>query len=304
MFWKKKKRIVTHSGSFHTDDVFAAATIALYFHKTKTPFKLERTNDQIKIEQADIVFDIGGIYDESKNRFDHHQKSGAGERLNGIPYASFGLVWKKYGPEICDNQEVVDIVDQYLVQSIDAEDNGIDIYHKVYPDVSPFSISRVLNVYNLTFEEHIEFSDFQFQKAVSVARDFLERFIYKTKIQQQVNNRVREIYHQTSDKRVLVIDEHFGRNPITQAVIPLEEVVYFVYPSNRGKEWNICAKRINVDSFESKKPFPESWRGLRSEDLVTVSRVSSATFCHNSGFLCGAISKEDAILLAQKALQS
>ena len=83
--------VVTHNGNFHADDVFS---IAVLKHVLPT-FKLVRTRDKALIESADYVIDVGGEYDPETNRFDHHQRGGAGERENGIPFSSFGLVWKK-----------------------------------------------------------------------------------------------------------------------------------------------------------------------------------------------------------------
>ncbi len=56
-----------------------------------------RTRDLEVINKADIVIDVGGEYNADTGRFDHHQRGGAGERENGIPYSSFGLIWQKYG---------------------------------------------------------------------------------------------------------------------------------------------------------------------------------------------------------------
>ena len=73
-----------------------------------------RTRDESIITQADIVFDVGNIYDPEHGRFDHHQTEGAGTRENGVPYASFGLVWKKYGTQICGSQEIADSIDKKI----------------------------------------------------------------------------------------------------------------------------------------------------------------------------------------------
>ena len=85
--------IATHNGNFHADDVFSIAALKNIF----PAFNLVRTRDLEVIGKADVVIDVGGIYDPETGRFDHHQRGGAGERENGIPYSSFGLVWKKYG---------------------------------------------------------------------------------------------------------------------------------------------------------------------------------------------------------------
>ena len=91
------KIIATHNGNFHADDVFAVAALKNIFPAAK----LIRTRDLAVIANADIVVDVGGIFDTETNRFDHHQKGGAGARDNGIPFSSFGLIWQKYGLTIC-----------------------------------------------------------------------------------------------------------------------------------------------------------------------------------------------------------
>ena len=62
--FKKKKAIVTHNGSFHADDIFACATLALYLEKKKTPYTITRTRDENIMNASDYVVDVGGIYDE------------------------------------------------------------------------------------------------------------------------------------------------------------------------------------------------------------------------------------------------
>ena len=85
-------KIVTHNAKFHTDDVFAVATLLILYPGAE----VIRTRDESIIKMADIVVDVGQVYDAGNNRFDHHQVGGAGKRENGIQYASFGLVWKKF----------------------------------------------------------------------------------------------------------------------------------------------------------------------------------------------------------------
>lgn len=301
MFWYKKDVLITHSGSFHADDVFAAAILHLYYKKIKKSYKLIRSVDQEVINAGHIVFDIGGEYNEETNRFDHHQKGGAGERENGIPYAAFGLVWKKYGPLLCDSQEIADEIDKNLVQAIDATDNGVTISNNLRDDISPVFVQSLLQSFNLTHVEDVRLSDYRFDDAMHIAALYLQRVIHQTKIQYEINLKVREIYQSQEDKEILVIDDFFGRVAISQAVQDFPELLYFVYPSKRSGGWDICATRKEKGTFESKKPFPESWRGLRDEDLEKETGVTGAVFCHNSGFLCSAKTKEGALELAKKA---
>ena len=41
-FFNKKKILVTHNGSFHTDDVFACATLALMLEKENKSFNFHK----------------------------------------------------------------------------------------------------------------------------------------------------------------------------------------------------------------------------------------------------------------------
>ena len=65
------KKLVTHDGSFHTDDIFACATLSILLDKNKENFEVIRTRDEEIIKNGDYVFDLGGIYEPEKNRFDH-----------------------------------------------------------------------------------------------------------------------------------------------------------------------------------------------------------------------------------------
>ena len=104
---KKNKIVITHNGCFHTDDVFAVAIISLVEGKVE----ISRTRDEKVFETADYVVDVGGQYSPSRKRFDHHQKGGAGTHVNGIPYASCGLVWNAYGEKLCGGSQAAEIIE-------------------------------------------------------------------------------------------------------------------------------------------------------------------------------------------------
>ena len=130
------KTLVTHSGSFHADDVFALATITLALSGSNEEWNIVRTRDEAIIQMGDLVVDVGGIYDPSKGRFDHHQEGVTEVHDDGIPFASFGLVWKKYGLSLCGGSEsVFKKINLDLVIPIDAHDNGISISTNIYKDI-------------------------------------------------------------------------------------------------------------------------------------------------------------------------
>ena len=59
---------------------------------------MRRTRDPIILGKCDIVVDVGGVYDESKQLFDHHQRGFTEVFGHGFEtkLSSAGLVYK-YG---------------------------------------------------------------------------------------------------------------------------------------------------------------------------------------------------------------
>ena len=62
--------VATHHGSFHADDVLAWALIRVFLDPQA---ELIRTRDEGVIQSADVVIDVGGVFDPDSSRFDHHQ---------------------------------------------------------------------------------------------------------------------------------------------------------------------------------------------------------------------------------------
>jgi hypothetical protein len=65
--------IGTHSGTFHCDEILAVYLLSK--HPEFSSHKLLRTRDQALLDQCDIVVDVGSVFDPSKKRYDHHQKT-------------------------------------------------------------------------------------------------------------------------------------------------------------------------------------------------------------------------------------
>lgn len=66
-----------------------------------------------------------------------------------------------------------------------------------------------------------------------------------------------------------------------------EKPVYIIYPDETGGNWRIQAVPISPDSFISRKPLPEPWRGVRDDALSQVTGVPGGIFVHASGFIGG-----------------
>ena len=311
IFGGKKVKLVTHDGSFHCDDIFAAATISMYLEKKAKNFNIIRSRDEKIIQKGDYVFDVGGVYDEKENRFDHHQKGGAGRRPGtesegqegvSIEYASFGLVWKKLGQELSGSKEVADIIDRKLVSPVDARDNGIDLFNTNFKDISPYTINDVFATFANTSLENFD-KDKQFLKALLLAKEILKREIKKTTDEIKIKEIIFSFYDNAIDKKIIIIDKpRVSRHEISDAFKYKKDILFVVYGDEA--DWSVLAMKDEISSFKNKKDLPVSWAGLKDADLQKVTGVSDAVFCHRGLFLAVAKSKEGAIKLAQIAVQS
>lgn len=285
------KTIATHNGNFHADDVFSVAALTHLYPS----FTLIRTRDLALIAKADMVIDVGGEYDAERDRFDHHQRGGAGARENGIPYSSLGLVWQKYGLAICDgSQEVANAVDAGLVSTIDAIDCG---HVEGVPE--GISLSQAIGMFNPTWQEEGDF-DACFDEAVAFASRLLARFIASAKGGISAKAIVAEAIEHAEDPRVIVLERY---TPWKRTILALsEEALYVVYPSQTG-QWRIQTVPVEQGSFEDRKSLPKAWAGLSDTALQEVTGIEDAMFCHNGLFIAGAESFESTMKMASMALQ-
>jgi uncharacterized UPF0160 family protein len=106
--------------------------------------EIVRSRDEKFYKNADIIVDVGGVYDPENLLFDHHQRSFSKKGESGILYASFGLVWKKYGRSLCVSSEASEYIDTVIVQAIDADDNGIEIFETIVDGIRFHTLSDIV----------------------------------------------------------------------------------------------------------------------------------------------------------------
>jgi uncharacterized UPF0160 family protein len=293
--------LITHSGKFHVDDIFACATLQLILDKKNIHYKVIRTRDESIITSGDYVFDVGGIYDPSINRFDHHQPTGAGVRTNGIPYASFGLVWKHFGNKL-SSEEIAQEIDVKIASGIDALDNGISITKNIYPDVFPIDFGDIASSFKPSWK-NVDESGFDkgFLEIVAIAKKFLEREIIYLEELKEAEQLVERAYQNASDKRIVTLDQYSpGKSKLAMHPEPL----FVIYPNTTNNTWMANTVRENESEFINRKDFPAEWAGLRDQELAQISGVEDAIFCHKGLFLIVAKSREGVLSLVKKSLQS
>ncbi len=284
--------IVTHNGAYHADDVFAVAILKLIHPDAK----VVRTRDSQLISEADIVVDVGYIYDLETNRFDHHQPEFKDIRVDGTPYSACGLIWKHFSSKLCSNEEAV-MIDSRLICGIDAIDNGVPFGKNKF-GAKPYGLSKVLELFMPTFQETKEF-DTAFLEAVELAKSILVREMAVAKAQLSAKIIVRKALTEYSDKDYVVIEEYC---PWKTTVIKESDKLLAVFGRSDGA-WTVSTVPIEFDTYDSRIDLPESWAGLQNEELAKVTGVSDAIFCHKARFIAAAQSKEGAIMLAKLACE-
>lgn len=299
MFWTPKKKIITHNSRFHADDVFAVATLSLVFGGNIT---VMRTRDPKKYVWADIILDIGGEYDPARDRFDHHQTGRAGFHDNGIPYASFGLVWKKYGEKAAGTKTLADDIEKNLVCPIDANDNGVSIYDvKADFDFSPVTIQSIIASAGNTYKEKDRDQDAAFMEMVAFAKAIILRAVAQSVAHADAQEKIDAAYAVTDNKKVLILDDNY---PWDSKVQKYPDLLFVIHPNQSRDSWVVNTVRIDPKEYAPRKKFPASWGGLRNEELAKVTGVADSSFCHTGLFVASAKSLEGAKKLADLALKA
>jgi uncharacterized UPF0160 family protein len=289
--------IATHDGSFHADEVFAIAALGLLGE----PIEIIRTRDRDVLAGADVRVDVGFRYNPSTGDFDHHQRDFDGVRDNDVRYASFGLIWREYGVRVCDgDQEVADAVDASLVQGVDANDTGQLLAETLIDGAYALTINGVIGGFNGRWDETLtpEQERLRFDEALDLARGVVAREVLSAASGRRAVRVVREAIAAAADPRLIELPVNA---PWKQVLVPeAPAAVYVIYPKRQG--FGLEAVPRELGSFENRRDLPAAWGGLEGEDLVAVTGVPDAVFCHAKRFLVVASSREGIEALARLAL--
>lgn len=308
--------LVTHSGTFHADDVLSTVILSKYLGGTITVERIgnfsESTEREFRRREAMrkhpvIVYDIGG------GKYDHHQEGGNGTRENGIPYSSVGLVWRDFGinllsktfPNNSDwvNNYILNFVDQNLIQGIDAYDNNI-LPTLDFP-AQPMNFSEIIQNFNPRWDNQSEDSDAAFLQAVSCAEVIFDKII-QTALSKAITQEMVESSINSATNGIMVFDKSIGLEEWEEAFFSstnkkTDEIMYAIFPF-RGeyRVWGIPEK---LHSENPRKPFPDSWKNASFFLKYYKNVPDDALYCHPSGTLATAKSLETAMQLANLAMK-
>lgn len=294
-------KIITHSGNFHPDDVFAVATLLLIYPEATVC----RTRDEKTINEKDkddIVVDVGGKYNAEELLFDHHQDENI-KRDNGIPYASFGLIWKHYGTILAGSDRAAKTIEEKLVWPIDADDNGMDTYKRFRTDLKPYLIDAAIVSFLPTWyeKENSKTADKAFMEAVRYVQPILKREVIKSNSFILGEQKVIEAYEKAEDKRIIILERNYSW---TDIIKNFPEPLFVIMNDGVQTTWAVSTIKTDSVGFKSRKQLPAAWAGKSGSELVAATGVRDANFCHKGRFLIVANSKDGAIKLAQLALNA
>jgi uncharacterized UPF0160 family protein len=305
--------LVTHSGRFHCDEVFAYAVLRLALGLTEPgrDHSLIRTRDPALIKTADIAWDVGTIFDPAAGRFDHHQR-GAPLRPDGTPYSAAGLIWQVYGERavaallepsgaVRFAAAIAAELDETVLRRIDELDNGISSQGPVMDDL--LGLGRLIGDFNPVWDSpeavNPQSADAAFLEAAVLAHGVLRRRVGNLRARLKADATVLAAHAAGADPRILVLDR--GMPWKTAAFSHDLPVIFTVSPAANGN-WMIDTMPPEPGSFAQRLALPELWAGLEGAELAAASGVADAVFVHVRRFVGAAASRSGAIEMARLAL--
>jgi uncharacterized UPF0160 family protein len=312
--------LATHNGTFHTDDVMAAAVLLQVFPKSE----IIRTRDPELIKTAGVVFDVGGIYKPEDGKFDHHFKNSP-TRSNGVQYSSVGMIWKTYGRDYLKScgihpSEIEDRwekIDARIILGVDLQDTGYQ--GQKTPEIAQARARMghavaAISLGNTTWKEQRdepkEKSEQLFRHTVELTAMQLRKYAldlnpghFRGEFDGNPFFKKRAKLHEQSvaeaETEIMSLVKTSGEIMTLPAVMPWDRIVtpenakqlkYVLFPSDGV--WRCQTVPTERKGFTPKEALPEAWRGKTGAALQKLTGVADATFCHPGGFIMGAKSKE------------
>lgn len=332
--------IGTHNGHFHADEALAVHMLRQLPAYSASP--LVRTRDPKLLETCHTVVDVGGEYDAARNRYDHHQRGfdttfpGRKTKLSsaGLVFLHFGraIIAQRLGEGVSEDSAEVTLlynkIYESFIEALDAHDNGISVYDpkavaaagltKNFSE-GGFGLGAMVGRLNPNWNDPVpsdpaaaqQAEDDKFAQASQrIGEEFQRELDYYTKAWLPAREVVQKAFEKRNEYdaegRILVFDGQSA--PWKDHLYQLEDgkasVLYVLYPEKPepGAKWRIQCVPESKDSFVSRKPLPEAWRGFRDEELDGITGVPGGVFVHAAGFIGGNKTFEGAKEMAVKAL--
>ncbi len=284
-----QRSVGVHDGSFHADEVTASALLLLFDVVDRN--KIVRSRDPKELSHCEFVCDVGGIYDPSLKRFDHHQDS-----YNG-PLSSAGMILLYLFEEKKIDEELFIFLKRALIDGVDQIDIG-----EYEPPLGLCTFSAVIaNFMPASYHAdsiHIERAFFEaLDFVLEHLRRLLVRFEYIRKCKDVVEVEMKK------NHSFLIFDEAMPwLEPFFNLGGEHHPAQFVIMPSR--EHWKLRGIPPSLDHrMQVRRPLPKQWAGLFDEELQKVTGIKGAIFCHKGQFISVWETKEDALLALKLVLE-
>jgi uncharacterized UPF0160 family protein len=315
------RKIVTHDGVFHTDEVMATAMLKICYNIEE----IIRTRDEEIINSAKhnenyFVLDVGGEFNSYLNNYDHHQRSFIlSHPKTKIIYSAAGLIWRNYAhalihkliPNANDYHQDLIYGKMYndIISVLDAHDNG---NFKTRDEIlvnnkNAINIANIVSMFNPAWEDNADTDielqkqkeDKAFEEAVNVCMTIIKKYIEREYGELQAEEYVSSQLAKTNVDDEILVMEKFA--PWKKALSEENKVLgdngyrfkVVVYPNKTDTQY--IAEAVKGPDGVDKFLFPKHLRGQPKESLMALTGCKSIEFVHRTGFLAVFNDKQELI---------
>ncbi len=317
------KIALTHNGPFHADDVFSGIVLQELGWKIMRIDReendegelLELLNLQSEFSEASfLLFDIGRKYNPDKFQFDHHFLNSPTRPApnEDIQYSSIGLIWNHMAEEFLDTvfesneayNQLDEIEKQLVIKNVDrfiTTIDGLDTGTIPKRRQDPTSIISFIGSFNPSWTNKYPDFDASYGQVIkwikpgfySIIQTEIDNVLAKKHVLQLIENR--------TDPKVLWMETNMPWMGILLKTESANDIEFCMFTNTSGN-WVIQTVPIKPGCDDKRKNLPKKWAGLSGKELVEITGVEDAVFCHPARFIASATSKEGITKMLELAL--
>lgn len=227
------KKIITHGGQFHADELLSLAVIR-YFTDLDNSVKIIRAN---KVEEKDLedpcvlVLDTGGRFQPHLGNLDHHQT----ESLEASCTLALDL--------FCDNPGLSHILKKNLFNYVSNVDRGVIVEAGMFTrDLQIPTINGIVKSMNDKEEDN-------FYKALSLVEVILESYILSAT--KELNSLL--LWEEVIKEGGVAL--HLSREPLVgwKELAKNDNISFLVTPNSRSEGYSLISRDSNYISIPESK---------------------------------------------------
>ena len=269
----------THDGHFHADEITACSLLIVF--ELVHPDQIIRTRNPEELALCEFVCDVGGVYDPKIKRFDHHQPEYQGT------LSSAGMILQYLKDEETITDEIYNYLNDAFVKGVDLHDNGL-----FSSEIGHLTFSGIIHTFNPV--DHVRDIKPYFLTALTFTIDLIRRLMKKYEHIAMCREEIAE--GMTSPNKLLVYDRAMPWMDTFFSLGGEQHPAEFLIMPSGENEWKLRGIPPSRDDLMAvRKKQPALWAGKKNEELVKITGIPGAMFCHKQRFISIWRTKEDAL---------